>query len=110
MIFQVASTVICGVEEIIDLSSYKEIGISIANPLHSPLLSHIQSPFYIAILDSTIVAVLKKRIHGLTAIPTKNMIIVYCGEVLEDGLTIPIDAFESTTLRSFEEDLFQAKG
>ena len=93
--------------EVIDTSAYREIGIHIVK---SGAIPNIDSPFFIALSSIATVFDLKKRIYGLTKVPTVAMILLYCGNVMEDGMTIPEDSFETREKRSFEDELFNPKG
>ena len=92
---------------VIDTSTYREVGIHFSN---SRTIYNIESPFYLAVLDTSTISDLKRRINGLTKISVPSMILMFCGEALEDGVMIPEEAFETHEKRNFEEDLFQAKG
>jgi hypothetical protein len=98
------NSLVCGAKEIIDESRYKEIGIYTAKN------SNIQSPFYLAVLDSTKVAALKKRISGVTKVSRRRIVLLYCGEILEDDYILSEEMFELKTLTTFEDNLFQPKG
>jgi hypothetical protein len=98
------NSLVCGAKEIIDESRYKEIGIYTAKN------SNMQSPFYLAVLDSTTVAALKKRISGVIKVSKRRIILLYCGEILEDNYVLSEEMFELKTLRTFEDNLFQPKG
>lgn len=95
---------VCGAKEIIDGSRYKEIGIYTAKN------NNIQSPFYLAVVDSTTVAALKKRIGGVIKVSRRRILLLYCGEILEDDFIILEEMFELKNLRTFEDNLFQPKG
>eukprot|EP00596_Hydrurales_sp_CCMP1899_P007235 CAMPEP_0119041268 /NCGR_PEP_ID=MMETSP1177-20130426/11468_1 /TAXON_ID=2985 /ORGANISM="Ochromonas sp, Strain CCMP1899" /LENGTH=191 /DNA_ID=CAMNT_0007007165 /DNA_START=633 /DNA_END=1205 /DNA_ORIENTATION=+ len=70
---------------------------------------NVQSPFYLAVLDSTTVHALKKRISGLIKVSKRRMVLFYCGEILDDEDILREDMFELKTLRTFEDNLFQPK-
>lgn len=93
--------------EVIDTSTCREIGIHTAKMGAIP---NMKSPFYIVLSNNATVSDLKKRIHGLTKMSAAHMILLFCGCVMEDDMTIPEESLESREKRSFEDDLFKPKG
>ena len=92
---------------ILDPVSYREIGVKIFNPA-SPIRG--PSLIYLVIDDESTVANLKDRICEETKIDPMDMLLLFCGEALDDTDVVPDDAYEELERGSFEDNLFHPNG
>ena len=92
---------------ILDPVSYREIGVKIFNPA-SP--GKGPSLIYLVINDKSTVAHLKSTLSVEMKIEPTDMLLLFCGEPLDDTEVVPDDAYEELERGSFEESLFHPNG
>ena len=92
---------------ILDPVCYREIGVKIFKP-DSPIKG--PSLIYLVIDDKSTVANLKNLICDETKIEPMDMLLLFCGEALDDTDVVPDDAYEELERGSFEDNLFHPNG
>ena len=93
-----------------------EVAVTVLFYQADPVLSRLSGygkgscvQLFIACANFSTTLELKRRIHGVTAIPVERMRLMLCGAVLRDEDRLPAEAFEQTQRTTDDADVFRAR-